>query len=231
MIEEKFLEYLYLCKKIDYNFYEELFEYYIKYLNLKTVNNIIFNNNEKSYYEFNKKTINLNLNELYSIVLFDSYTINSSYDQILYINSQLLAYLLHEIIHAKQKNIVKGYENANKIVIDALKKSFKRAYFHKKIYEEFHDYFIIEYNANIESQLMVKDFLNNLNLEYNLYHLNQILKYGYNVISPIEREYKLLNKDLNIEKIENDKDFQKLSDNEKIIYGFPIKKEKIIMNK
>ena len=65
----------------------------------------------------------------------------------------------------------KGYENANKIVIDALKKSFKRAYFHKKIYEEFHDYFIIEYNANIESQLMVKDFLNNLNLEYNLYHL------------------------------------------------------------
>lgn len=223
MIEEKFLEYIYLCKKIDYSFYEELFDYYVKSLNLKTVNNLIFNNNEKTYYEAFSKTINLNINELYSNASFNSYTVACMHKQILYINTELLAYLLHEIVHAKQKNITKGNEDANKVIVDVLKKSYKRAYLHKRLYEEFHDYFVIEHNANVEAQFMVKEFLEKLDLEYNPYQLNHFLNMGYNGLSPVEREANLVKK--NYKNI----DFQKLSDYEKIIYGFPIEKEKIII--
>lgn len=223
MIEEKFLEYINLCKKLDYSFCEEIIEYYINILNLKTVNNITFDNNDRTYYEPLRKKINLNINELHKIANFHNYGIPSMHMQTLYINSELLGYLLHEIVHAKQKNIVNRNEKANELIISILKKSFRRAHFYKKIYEEFHDCFVIEHNANVESQLMVKDFLDKLNLEFNPYQLNFFLNYGYNTISPVEREANLVKQQYKTINLDS------LSDYEKIIYGFPIEEEKIII--
>lgn len=225
MIEQKFLDYISLCKAIDYHFYEELFDYYVKSLNLKTVNKLTFDTSDKTYYQPSKKTININLNELYEYALFNNYSVVCRYKQILYINSELLAYLFHELIHAKQQNIIKKNEIANELIVDALKKSFRRAYFYNKLYEEFHDYFVIEYNANVESQLMLKEFLDKLDLEYNPYRLQLYLENGYNNICPQERESNLLNKKYKI------KNLNQVSEFEKIIYGFPIEKEKIIIKK
>ena len=55
MIEQKFLDYISLCKAIDYHFYEELFDYYVKSLNLKTVNKLTFDTSDKTYYQPSKK--------------------------------------------------------------------------------------------------------------------------------------------------------------------------------
>jgi hypothetical protein len=125
----------------------------------------------------------------------------------------------------KQQNIIKKNEIANELIVDALKKSFRRTYFYNKLYEEFHDYFVIEYNANVESQLMLKEFLEKLDLEYNPYRLQLFLESGYNNVCPQERESNLLNKKYKI------KNLNELSEFEKIIYGFPIEKEKIIIKK
>jgi hypothetical protein len=72
---------------------------------------------------------------------------------------------------------------------------------------------------------MLKEFLDKLDLEYNPYRLQLYLENGYNNICPQERESNLLNKKYKI------KNLNQVSEFEKIIYGFPIEKEKIIIKK
>lgn len=122
--------------------------------------------------------------------------------------------LIHELVHAKQEQIVKGIIESKDVIQKILKADF--IINDEKFYDMYYEYFISEYNANLEASIYINKLLNNTTLK----HLNnnetlEIIKKAYDD-QPIALTFiNLINHDI------NDYNYQQLDSKEKILYGFP----------
>lgn len=233
-MQEEFMKYANDKKLLDERIYEKFTEYYIKKLKLeKVVKAIEFETEMVSHYNPYTSSVVLNLEQLYNYAIQRCFG-HGGKDQkeiAYFINAELLFYLLHEITHGKQINIIDKREPSNELIINSLAESYDRLQY-QKIYNRFHDYYVIEHNANVEGQFLLNDFLLNIKEGYgfDLGPLYYYLTLAYEpcknfVLSPIEKENMLFYIKLKVEEFIKNEDYRKMSEYDKIRYGFPVKAE------
>ncbi|MEG2010682.1 MAG: hypothetical protein RR067_01635 [Bacilli bacterium] len=211
IIDEEFI-FEFIFKYIEENYLED----YIKDVTFST------NTNAIAMYYSNNNRINLNLVKILKATKEMLYSGQSN--DVLSINTTVLATVIHEIVHAEQRKIIKENSKDQKIV-KILKESFKDRAFCSQLYKDHHDYFLIEYNANIEAKFKITEIINqmdNLNKKAQSMYLHDTLMQTYvfdelGVMSPLEK-YKIIKKDFT--ELE---DYSNISEYEQILYGLPIK--------
>lgn len=142
-------------------------------------------------------------------------------EQLTKINLAMVRMLYHEIVHAKQYDIIDGYRDANYEIADLLDNSFYYAHTYRDLYNKYHDLFLTEFNANMESAFMADLFYDriikkamNVNNPYLDQSISMYLSQGYYIDSPLDKFNKLTKQKLN--------PAEGLETYDKIIYGMPI---------
>lgn len=233
-MQEEFMKYVNDKKLLDERIYEKFTEYFVKKMKLdKVVTKIDFDNDIFSHYNQFEKKIVLNLDQIYDYAIGRSF-INGKKDvkeNVYFINSELLFYLLHELTHGKQINIIEKREQSNELIIKALEDSYDRLQF-QKLYNRFHDYYLIEHHANTEGQFMLSEFLYGLDDGYGfdvgpLYYYLTLAYEEYNkhVLSPLEKENMMFFIRLKIDEFMKKEEYLKMKEYDKIIFGFPVKED------
>lgn len=185
----------------------EILDLVLKLINELELNNYLYNfkidNNMEALGSYNryKKILKINLKKIK-----EEYE-NSDFG--------IKFILFHEIAHIEQlKQINETNHKMNKILKISMKKETEEDI---KNYYKYHDFYIHEHNANMRAfQLLIDDAKSMKELEIVNDEYNKYINYIYKVSSPIEVMSKIKNIDINID----------LEEQEKLMYGFPIKKLK-----
>lgn len=137
-------------------------------------------------------------------------------DEIGYFNLACVNTLIHELTHAKQDKIVKQEIDAKDAIYKILKVDFDQT--DSDFYDKYYDYFITEYNANLEASIYINKLVNNTNLK----HLNT--KETLRLIGKAYKDEALGIKFLNLlgENMDN-YNYEQLTVKERVLYGFPRK--------
>ena len=134
---------------------------------------------------------------------------------------RVLHVLYHELTHAKQNFIAHEGDKALKEIINNEKVLMQNNYL---AYTDFHDNFIMEYNANVEGYLEVHRLLEKIGdyrakevlLLARRYFINQYKKKENYICSP----YEWMSNVFRVDKV----DTKNLSLKDRILYGLPIEK-------
>ena len=173
--------------------------------NLEKYNNGIYFNDKTDFlagYNYNKEALNCNITMLHVIN--------------------------HELCHIMQKAIIMDNYVANELIKSIIEESI---YYQKnpKLYNKYHDKYIIEYNANLKGLIDTKKFIENT--KYNCKNINDlIINYinkSYYCMSPVEKFDKIIGKENNVSKYYNNPFYTQLTNDEIELYGLP-KKTKFI---
>jgi hypothetical protein len=229
-MQEKFLEYTKDLRLLDMKMLEKFTDYYVEKLKLKkVVSDIQFVNNGCTCYNQYDGYLIINLYQLYDFAISgnNTYGEESKEFEIYFSNLDLLSYLLHEIMHAKQMNIITRNEPSCDLVRKALCEGYDRLKY-SDLYKFYHDYFLIEHHANTLANIYTHEFSRDLDsFGFDYHALKHYLKIAYTkpknvILSPIERESAIVQKPLDKTKILNSDDYKYLTEFEKVIYGLPI---------
>lgn len=142
------------------------------------------------------------------------------------INLLIINFLFHEIVHAKQYDMINGFSKGNIEMLKIFKDCFEKS-FDPNIYTfENHDFFITEYNANIEGALLTDSFYDDLVEMYTdrrntaLYEFVPIfIEDAYDNLSPLENYNKITN--------QNIKPLERLDSFDKLCYGMPLNENEL----
>lgn len=203
---------------------------YIEKNNLnKSLNKIKYvNNNEigvgcSAGYDVNSKILLIDYEQIIQICL-ELYGMDSKNISIPIINLFILDTLYHELVHIKQFDVIYKRSSINEEVDKFLYKLYTYLCKDeaKEIYDNNHDIFLLEHNANLTAGILTDNFVTNAIFEekgiklsniYELFYYYVNKSYGKNLI-PLN-EYNLLTN-------ENIKPIEGLDTYNKIMYGMPI---------
>jgi hypothetical protein len=142
-------------------------------------------------------------------------------EQLTKVNLTIIQMIYHELVHAIQYDIIDGYRDANFDIADLLDNSFYNAHSNRELYYKYHDLFLTEFNANMESAFLTDEFYDKVIkkvMKIDNPYLDESIKIylsnGYYIDSPLDKYNKLTKQKLNPAK--------GLNTYEKIIYGMPI---------
>ena len=200
--------------------------------NLEKYNNGIYFNDKTDFlagYNYNKEFLIFNLKKIKNLIVstLPDKQINNN-KEALNCNITMLHVINHELSHIMQKAIIMDNYVANELIKSIIEESI---YYQKnpKLYNKYHDKYIIEYNANLKGLIDTKKFIENTKYNCkNIYDLiiNYINKSYYNM-SPVEKFNKIIGKENNVSKYYNNPFYTQLTNNEIELYGLP-KKTKFI---
>ena len=165
--------------------------------NLEKYNNGIYFNDKTDFlagYNYNKEFLIFNLKKIKNLIvstLLDKQINNNK--EALNCNITMLHVINHELSHIMQKAIIMDNYVANELIKSIIEESI---YYQRnpKLYNKYHDKYIIEYNANLKGLIDTKKFIENT--KYNCNNINDLIinyinKSYYNM-SPVEKFNKIV---------------------------------------
>ena len=196
--------------------------------NLEKYNNGIYFNDKTDFlagYNYNKEFLIFNLKKIKNLIVstLPDKQINNN-KEALNCNITMLHVINHELSHIMQKEIVLDNYVANELIKSIIEESI---YYQRnpKLYNKYHDKYIIEYNANLKGLIDTKKFIENT--KYNCKNINDlIINYinkSYYCMSPVEKFDKIIGKENNVSKYYNNPFYTQLTNNEIELYGLPKK--------
>ena len=196
--------------------------------NLEKYNNGIYFNDKIDYlagYNYNKELLIFNLKKIKNLIVstLPDKQINNN-KEALNCNITMLHVINHELCHIMQKAIIMDNYVANELIKSIIEESI---YYQKnpKLYNKYHDKYIIEYNANLKGVIDTKKFIENT--KYNYKNINDlIINYinkSYYCMSPVEKFDKIIGKENNVSKYYNNPFYTQLTNDEIELYGLPKK--------
>lgn len=207
---------------------KEIFEYIsdlIDYMEVNEYLNAVYFNNapiKNSYgvYNFVKKAIYLNINNIIKFSFKNIKTLRIKENSTLYINLNILLNVFHEFNHACQNDLMHSLNNP---VTDEFYKELLLLNDRDDVYDEYHDLFTFERNSiSVSYDNILQLFLKYYSDQYMYLCFSEIYKqflmFGYDKTSPIE----ILYKDFFHEEY---KDILLLDDFNRIKLGYPISSE------
>ena len=170
--------------------------------NLEKYNNGIYFNDKSDFlagYNYNKEFLIFNLKKIKNLIVstLPDKQINNN-KEALNCNITMLHVINHELSHIMQKAIIMDNYVANELIKSIIEESI---YYQRnpKLYNKYHDKYIIEYNANLKGLIDTKKFIENT--KYNCKNINDlIINYinkSYYCMSPVEKFDKIIGKDFN----------------------------------
>ena len=200
--------------------------------NLEKYNNGIYFNDKTDFlagYNYYKEFLIFNLKKIKNLTVstLPDKQINNN-KEALNCNITMLHVINHELCHIMQKEIIMDNYVANELIKSIIEESI---YYQRnpKLYNKYHDKYIIEYNANLKGLIDTKKFIENT--KYNCKNINDlIINYinkSYYCMSPVEKFHKIIGKENNVSKYYNNPFYTQLTNNEIELYGLP-KKTKFI---
>lgn len=196
--------------------------------NLEKYNNGIYFNDKTDFlagYNYNKEFLIFNLKKIKNLIVstLPDKQINNN-KEALNCNITMLHVINHELSHIMQKAIIMDNYVANELIKSIIEESI---YYQRnpKLYNKYHDKYIIEYNANLKGLIDTKKFIENT--KYNCKNINDLIinyinKSYYNM-SPVEKFNKIIGKENNVSKYYNNPFYTQLTNNEIELYGLPKK--------
>ena len=196
--------------------------------NLEKYNNGIYFNDKTDFlagYNYNKEFLIFNLKKIKNLIvstLLDKQINNNK--EALNCNITMLHVINHELSHIMQKAIIMDNYVANELIKSIIEESI---YYQRnpKLYNKYHDKYIIEYNANLKGLIDTKKFIENT--KYNYKNINDlIINYinkSYYCMSPVEKFDKIIGKENNVSKYYNNPFYTQLTNDEIELYGLPKK--------
>ena len=196
--------------------------------NLEKYNNGIYFNDKTDFfagYNYNKEFLIFNLKKIKNLIVstLPDKQINNN-KEALSCNISILHVINHELCHIMQKAIIMDNYVANELIKSIIEESI---YYQRnpKLYNKYHDKYIIEYNANLKGLIDTKKFIENT--KYNCKNINDLIinyinKSYYNM-SPVEKFNKIIGKENNVSKYYNNPFYTQLTNNEIELYGLPKK--------
>lgn len=196
--------------------------------NLEKYNNGIYFNDKTDFlagYNYNKEFLIFNLKKIKNLIVstLPDKQINNN-KEALNCNITMLHVINHELSHIMQKAIIMDNYVENELIKSLIEESI---YYHRnpKLYNKYHDKYIIEYNANLKGLIDTKKFIENT--KYNCKNINDLIinyinKSYYNT-SPVEKFNKIIGKENNVSKYYNNPFYTQLTNNEIELYGLPKK--------
>lgn len=152
--------------------------------------------------------------------------------EILIMCIRFLEMLFHELAHANQEMIIRGFKETNPIIKETLLEDAHIFRWQYHLYDKHYDDFITEYNAEIMSKVMISHFLNEYNLLAELgcfnveSELSKMITNYYikndETSFPIVRFKSITDNNYSKEDIMNEKGFNSLTEFDKIQYGMPL---------
>ena len=196
--------------------------------NLEKYNNGIYFNDKIDYlagYNYNKELLIFNLKKIKNLIvsILPDKQINNN-KEAFNCNISMLHVINHELCHIMQKAIIMDNYVANELIKSIIEESI---YYQKnpKLYNKYHDKYIIEYNANLKGVIDTKKFIENT--KYNYKNINDlIINYinkSYYCMSPVEKFDKIIGKASNVSKYYNNPFYTQLTNDEIELYGLPKK--------
>ena len=165
--------------------------------NLEKYNNGIYFNDKTDFlagYNYNKEFLIFNLKKIKNLIVstLPDKQINNN-KEALNCTITMLHVINHELCHIMQKAIIMDNYVANELIKSIIEESI---YYQKnpKLYNKYHDKYIIEYNANLKGLIDTKKFIENTKYNYkniNDLIINYINKSYYNM-SPVEKFNKIV---------------------------------------
>ena len=196
--------------------------------NLEKYNNGIYFNDKTDFldgYNYNKEFLIFNLKKIKNLIVstLPDKQINNN-KEALNCNITMLHVINHELSHIMQKAIIMDNYVENELIKSLIEESI---YYQRnpKLYNKYHDKYIIEYNANLKGVIDTKKFIENTKYNYkniNDLIINYINKSYYNM-SPVEKFNKIIGKENNVSKYYNNPFYTQLTNNEIELYGLPKK--------
>ena len=165
--------------------------------NLEKYNNGIYFNDKTDFlagYNYNKEFLIFNLKKIKNLIVstLPDKQINNN-KEALNCNITMLHVINHELSHIMQKAIIMDNYVENELIKSIIEESI---YYQKnpKLYNKYHDKYIIEYNANLKGLIDTKKFIENT--KYNCNNINDLIinyinKSYYNM-SPVEKFNKIV---------------------------------------
>ncbi|MCI5521807.1 MAG: hypothetical protein MR411_04305 [Tenericutes bacterium] len=196
--------------------------------NLEKYNNGIYFNDKTDFlagYNYNKEFLIFNLKKIKNLIVstLPDKQINNN-KEALNCNITMLHVINHELSHIMQKAIIMDNYVENELIKSLIEESI---YYQKnsKLYNKYHDKYIIEYNSNLKGLINTKKFIENT--KYNCKNINDLIinyinKSYYNM-SPVEKFNKIIGKENNVSKYYNNPFYTQLTNNEIELYGLPKK--------
>ena len=196
--------------------------------NLEKYNNGIYFNDKTDFlagYNYNKEFLIFNLKKIKNLIVstLPDKQINNN-KEALNCNITMLHVINHELSHIMQKAIIMDNYVANELIKSIIEESI---YYQRnpKLYNKYHDKYIIVYNANLKGLIDTKKFIENT--KYNCKNINDLIinyinKSYYNM-SPVEKFNKIIGKENNVSKYYNNPFYTQLTNNEIELYGLPKK--------
>ena len=187
--------------------------------NLEKYNNGIYFNDKTDFlagYNYNKEFLIFNLKKIKNLIVstLPDKQINNN-KEALNCNITMLHVINHELCHIMQKAIIMDNYVANELIKSIIEESI---YYQRnpKLYNKYHDKYIIEYNANLKGLIDTKKFIENT--KYNCNNINDLIinyinKSYYNM-SPVETFNKIIGKENNVLKYYNNHFYISLINNE-----------------
>ena len=196
--------------------------------NLEKYNNGIYFNDKTDFlagYNYNKEFLIFNLKKIKNLIVstLPDKQINNN-KEALNCNITMLHVINHELSHIMQKAIIMDNYVANELIKSIIEESI---YYQRnpKLYNKYHDKYIIEYNANLKGLIDTKKFIENT--KYNCKNINDlIINYinkSYYCMSPVEKFDKIIGKENNVSKYYNNPFYTQLTNDEIELYGLPKK--------
>ena len=196
--------------------------------NLEKYNNGIYFNDKTDFlagYNYNKEFLIFNLKKIKNLIVstLPDKQINNN-KEALNCNITMLHVINHELSHIMQKAIIMDNYVENELIKSLIEESI---YYQRnpKLYNKYHDKYIIEYNANLKGVIDTKKFIENTKYNYkniNDLIINYINKSYYNM-SPVEKFNKIIGKENNVSKYYNNPFYTQLTNDEIELYGLPKK--------
>lgn len=196
--------------------------------NLEKYNNGIYFNDKTDFlagYNYNKEFLIFNLKKIKNLIVstLPDKQINNN-KEALNCNITMLHVINHELSHIMQKAIIMDNYVENELIKSLIEESI---YYQRnpKLYNKYHDKYIIEYNANLKGLIDTKKFIENT--KYNYKNINDlIINYinkSYYCMSPVEKFDKIIGKENNVSKYYNNPFYTQLTNDEIELYGLPKK--------
>ena len=196
--------------------------------NLEKYNNGIYFNDKTDFfagYNYNKEFLIFNLKKIKNLIVstLPDKQINNN-KEALSCNISILHVINHELCHIMQKAIILDNYVENELIRSLIEESI---YYQRnpKLYNKYHDKYIIEYNANLKGLIDTKKFIENT--KYNCKNINDlIINYinkSYYCMSPVEKFNKIIGKENNVSKYYNNPFYTQLTNNDIELYGLPKK--------
>lgn len=196
--------------------------------NLEKYNNGIYFNDKTDFlagYNYNKEFLIFNLKKIKNLIVstLPDKQINNN-KEALNCNITMLHVINHELCHIMQKAIIMDNYVENELIKSLIEESI---YYQRnpKLYNKYHDKYIIEYNANLKGLIDTKKFIENT--KYNYKNINDlIINYinkSYYCMSPVEKFDKIIGKENNVSKYYNNPFYTQLTNDEIELYGLPKK--------